>query len=169
MGARSDSTHDPFPREQALELIKRLPAYAKLALAVGRDEALPGPQRAALIGAGTYVVSPIGLVPGFIPLVGQLDDLWVLLRALRFALDGLSPLTRAEHLAAAGVTEAQLEDDFASVSELVAWTARRGRSATVRAAARGRRVGQSLSQRAERLRAEVQRQWAERSTNQPSE
>jgi len=166
MSTRSEST-DPFPREQATELVKRLPSYAKLAVAVGRDDALPGPQRAALIGAGTYVISPIGLVPGFVPLLGQLDDLWVLLRALRFALDGLSPQTRAEHLDAAGVTDDQIDADFSAVSDLVSWTGRRGRQAAVRAAARGQRLGRGVFSEARRLRAAAERRLAERPTDPP--
>ena len=165
MNNDGDPDLDAFPREQATDLVKRLPAYAKLALAIGRDDSVPASRRAALAGAGTYVVSPIGLVPGFIPLLGQLDDLWVLLRAVRFALDGLSPETRSEHLEAAGVTESQLEADFAAVSELVAWTARRGRSAAVRTAAGGRRLGQRISEQARTLRTEVERRLAERSDN----
>lgn len=156
MSSRSDSV-DPFPREEAVELVKRLPAYARLALAVARDDALPGRRRAALLGAGTYVVSPIGLVPGFIPLLGQLDDLWLLLRALRFALDGLSPQSRAEHLTAAGLTEAAMDADYASVGELLSWTARRGRFAAIRAAAGGRVLGRRISERATRLSRDLAR------------
>lgn len=151
MSTRS-SHNDPFPREQAVELVKRLPTYAKLALALGRDEALPGRHRAALIAAGTYVVSPIGLVPGFVPLLGQLDDLWILLRALRYALDGLSPQTRSRHLAAAGLTDAEMARDFSSVNDLVAWSGRRGRSVAVRTAAGGQQLGRRLANRANQVR-----------------
>lgn len=160
MSSPTDSD-DPFPRDQAVDLVRRLPAYARLALAVGRDDALPARQRAALIAAGTYVVSPIGLVPGFIPLLGQLDDLYVLLRAIRFALDGVSPQSRAEHLAVAEVTEDDLEADFVSVSDLVSWSARRGRATAVRAAAAGRRLGKGLSERAGRLREDIARRLEE--------
>lgn len=160
MSTRSPND-DSFPREQAVELVKRLPAYAKLALAVGRDEALPGPRRTALIAAGTYVVSPVGLVPGFVPLLGQLDDMWVLLKALRYALDGLSPQKKATHLAEADVTEVQMEEDMAAVSQLAAWSARRGRSTAVRAAAGGRRFGRRLSRGATRIRTDVARRVTE--------
>ncbi len=131
-------------------------------MAIGRDDALPLSQRAALVGAGTYVVSPIGLVPGFIPLVGQLDDLYVLLRAIRYALDGLAPVTRSAYLDAAEITEQDIEADFESVSEMVGWTARRGRNTAVRAAAGGLRAGRRLAGGAGRLRNELLRRLAER-------
>ena len=160
-GALND---DPFPREQATELVKRLPAYAKLALAVGRDERLPRSQRLALVGAGTYVVSPIGLVPGFLPLVGQLDDLYVLLRALRFALAGLPAHVRQSHLDEAGVSDADLERDFGAVAQMGGWAARRGRDAAGRAATKGAELGRGLWERASRIREDLERRMDERSS-----
>jgi uncharacterized membrane protein YkvA (DUF1232 family) len=49
------------------------------------DPALPWPAKIALGAAALYLVSPVDLVPDFIPLVGYLDDL--LLAAI--VLDGV--------------------------------------------------------------------------------
>lgn len=155
MEPAEESRDDPFPREQAVELVRRLPAYARLALAISRDTSLPTARRAALVGAGAYVASPVSLIPGFVPLLGQLDDLWVLLRAIRYALDGLSPDSREAHLDAASITEQDIDADSSSVNQLVAWSARRGRSTVIRAAAGSRSLGRRLSREASRLQQSV--------------
>lgn len=49
-----------------------------------RDHRLPVRGRMALGAALTYLVSPIQLIPNFIPVIGQLDDILVLMVALRY-------------------------------------------------------------------------------------
>ena len=49
-----------------------------------RDDRVPVEARSALVAGGAYVISPIDLIPGFIPMLGQLDDLLVALLGLRF-------------------------------------------------------------------------------------
>ena len=95
-------SEDPFPSEAFGALLRRLPRYARLAWAVGRDPALSRARRGAVLAGAAYLVSPIDLVPGIIPVLGQLDDLVVVLTTLRLALDGLSPARRQAHLARSG-------------------------------------------------------------------
>ena len=87
-----------FPRDEFSALIRRLPRYARLAWALGRDPRVSRSRRLAVLAGAAYVISPVDLVPGFIPLAGQLDDLFVALGAIRLALDGLKPEWRAERL-----------------------------------------------------------------------
>ena len=77
------SAEDPFPTARFTDLIRRLPRYAKLAWALGRDDRLSRSRRAALIAGAAYLASPIDLVPGIIPVAGQLDDAAAILFALR--------------------------------------------------------------------------------------
>jgi uncharacterized membrane protein YkvA (DUF1232 family) len=122
-----------------------MPAYARLGWALGRDPALSGGRRAAVLAAAAYVVSPIDLVPGIIPLAGQLDDAAVALLGLRFALRGLPASRRDAHLAAAGVTAAQLDQDLSTVRQSAAWLARgAGRVSARIGAGAGRFVGRGL-------------------------
>jgi len=125
-------------------LVRRLPAYARLGWALSREPALSRGRRAAVVAAAAYLVSPIDLVPGIIPLAGQLDDAAVALLGLRFALRGLPAARRDVHLAAAGVTASQLDEDLATVGRSAAWLARgagrlgvRASVAATRLAARG--------------------------------
>jgi hypothetical protein len=109
----------------------------------------------AIAGAAAYVVSPIDLVPGIIPLVGQLDDVAVALLAIRFALAGLDSDRRRAVLADAGLGEEDLTRDLATVGATSAWLVRSGARATTtsfRLAARG---GWSVLDRTVRLGRDV--------------
>ena len=117
---------DPFPTDRFAALLRRFPSYARLAWGLSRDGRLARGRRAAVLGAAAYLASPIDLVPGIIPFAGQLDDAAVALLGLRFALRGLPAEARAEHLAAAGISEAELDHDLVTVRQGAGWLARRG-------------------------------------------
>lgn len=134
-------------REEGGRLVRRLPTYAKLALAVGREPSLPAARRAALIGAGSYVLSPIGLVPGFVPVLGQLDDLWVLLAALRAGLEHLPSQRRDAVLAEAELTMNDLAKDLDAIRDLAAWSIRQGGSAARSLGRAGLRLGRQAAAR----------------------
>jgi uncharacterized membrane protein YkvA (DUF1232 family) len=114
-------------------LLRRLPSYARLAWRLGRDERLSGRRRAAVVGAAAYLVSPIDLVPGIIPVAGQLDDAAVALLGLRFALRGLSASEQRVHLEATGLTAADIDHDLKTVRMGAAWMLKRGARIGLRA------------------------------------
>lgn len=117
---------DPFPTARFRELLGRLPRYAKLAWSLARDERLPRSRRAALLAGAAYLASPIDLVPGIIPVAGQLDDAAAVLFALRTALNGLTPTARSAALADAGLEPGAIDDDLATVGATYAWLGRQG-------------------------------------------
>ena len=99
--------------------VKRLPAYVKMAASMARDERIPKKSKALLVTGGAYAVSPIDLLPGIIPVAGQLDDLYVILTAIQQAIR-LSPKDVAdEHLAKFEISREDIEHDLASVRNLV--------------------------------------------------
>jgi uncharacterized membrane protein YkvA (DUF1232 family) len=122
----ADRPEDGFPRERVLALVKRLPAYARLAWRLGRDPQLSSSRRAVLIAGAAYLASPIDLVPGIIPVAGQLDDAAAVLLAIRAALRGLPEAARQEHLAATDLSTALLDEDLATVRASAGWLLRRG-------------------------------------------
>jgi uncharacterized membrane protein YkvA (DUF1232 family) len=107
-------------------LVRRLPRYARLAWRLGRDPTLSRGRRTAVFGAAAYLASPIDLVPGIIPVAGQLDDAAVGLLALRFALRGLPATERTAHLEAVGVSLGDIDSDLVTVRRSAAWIVRRG-------------------------------------------
>jgi uncharacterized membrane protein YkvA (DUF1232 family) len=141
---------DPFPRELAIDLVKRVPAYARLAWGLSREPDLPRARRLALVGAVAYLVSPIDAIPGLIPVIGQVDDVLVVLLTLRFALAGLSPEVRRRHLAAAGLTEEDTAADLDAIAAMGAWLLRTGGRAGARASAVAIDVGGRWAARAGR-------------------
>ncbi len=71
---------------EAGKQIDDLPGFladlGRLLLRVSRDERVPRSAKLVAAGAGAYALSPLDLIPD-IPLLGQLDDLWVLMAAVR--------------------------------------------------------------------------------------
>jgi uncharacterized membrane protein YkvA (DUF1232 family) len=93
----------------------RLPKYAKLIWLLMKDPNLTAKERLALIAAAGYSISPIDAVPGVIPVIGQLDDLAVLLFAVRWVLSTM-PKERADaYLSESGLSMEVVEADFAFV------------------------------------------------------
>jgi len=62
-----------------------LPACVTLARRLRADPRVPWQARAAVIVAGLWVLSPIDLLPEFLPVIGPLDDVVVVALALRYA------------------------------------------------------------------------------------
>jgi uncharacterized membrane protein YkvA (DUF1232 family) len=147
---------DPFPRERFTALLGRLPRYARLAWRLARDDRLPRSRQAALIAGAAYLVSPIDLVPGIIPVAGQLDDAVAVLLAIRLALAGLSPAERDAALADAGLEPGSIDEDLRTIGATYAWLGRQGARLTWRTARSlgraGARIGRSLAARVRRER-----------------
>ncbi|HSW42934.1 MAG TPA: YkvA family protein [Patescibacteria group bacterium] len=117
---------DPFPRASFGALVGRLPRYLRLAWGLAGESRLSRMRRAGVLAAAAYLASPVDLVPGIIPVVGQLDDIAVALLALRAALRALDPATRERHLAAAGLAPGDIDQDLGALAAVAAWLARRG-------------------------------------------
>lgn len=154
----ADPGSDPFPRERFGSLIGRLPRYLRLAWGLVGEPSLPRSRKAAVLGAAAYLASPVDLVPGIIPVVGQLDDVAISILALRAALRALDEPTRLRVLTEAGLTQADLDSDLATVGLAARWLARRGYRlgvtltrlaalTAVRAAQTGARVGGRVATR----------------------
>jgi uncharacterized membrane protein YkvA (DUF1232 family) len=62
-----------------------LPACVTLARRLRTDPRVPWQAKAAVIVAGLWVLSPIDLLPEFLPVIGPLDDVVVVALALRYA------------------------------------------------------------------------------------
>ena len=116
---------EPNPVARLGETLGRLPRYLSLARSLAGDPAIARWRKAALAAGIVYLASPIDLVPGLIPVAGQLDDLAVVLLGLRVALQGATPAGRAAHLEEAGLAEADIGRDLAIVRGAAGWIARR--------------------------------------------
>ena len=62
-----------------------LPACVTAARRLRRDPAVPRRARVALLVAVVWVISPIDLLPEFLPVIGPLDDVVAVVLLLRYA------------------------------------------------------------------------------------
>jgi uncharacterized membrane protein YkvA (DUF1232 family) len=127
-------------RGQARALAGFVPDCVVLVKRLLGDRRVPRSRKVGLLLLVAYLASPIDLVPGIIPFAGQLDDAAVALLGLRFALRGLPPEVRAEHLEAVGIAERDLDHDLVTVRQGAGWLARRGGKLALRG---GRAVGRT--------------------------
>ena len=68
-----------------------LPACVTLVRRLRRDPRVPRRAKVAVVFAGLWVISPIDLIPEFLPVIGPLDDVVVVALALRYAARRVPP------------------------------------------------------------------------------
>jgi uncharacterized membrane protein YkvA (DUF1232 family) len=67
------------------ELAAFLPNCVRLVRRLRKDPAVPRRAKVAVVLAGLWVLSPIDLIPEFLPVIGPLDDVVVVALCLRYA------------------------------------------------------------------------------------
>jgi uncharacterized membrane protein YkvA (DUF1232 family) len=93
-------------------LVVKLPTYARVVWGIMRDPRTPIGLKGMLAAALAYVVFPIDLVPDAIPILGQADDLTVLLLVLDLFIQNAPPEVRTEHTTRAKNGTADLDRDL---------------------------------------------------------
>ena len=63
--------------------IKQLPAYLRLLAGLLTDRRVNGVDKLLVAGAIAYIVMPVDLIPDFIPFMGEVDDVFLLVIALQ--------------------------------------------------------------------------------------
>lgn len=102
-----------------LPLAGKAPLYARLLWSLASDARVPASRKALLGLAGAYIVSPLDLVPEWIPVLGAIDDVMVMVLVIDVFLEGLPEGLVAEKLVALGIPPSELEDDLARVRRVV--------------------------------------------------
>lgn len=100
-------------------LVVKLPTYARLVWGLMRDPRTPLGLKAILAAALAYVVMPMDLIPDAIPILGQADDLTVLLLTLDLFIQNAPAEVRAEHSIRARNGTADLDRDLARLRALM--------------------------------------------------
>jgi uncharacterized membrane protein YkvA (DUF1232 family) len=100
-------------------LVIKLPTYARMVWGLIRDPRTPVGLKAMLVAALAYVVLPVDLIPDMIPILGQADDLTVLLLVLDLFIQNAPAEVRAEHSARARNGTADLDRDLARLRLLM--------------------------------------------------
>ena len=63
--------------------VKQLPKYLKLLGGLVTDSRVSMVDKMLVLGAIAYIVMPVDLIPDFIPFLGEVDDLYLLILALQ--------------------------------------------------------------------------------------
>ena len=82
---------DRLPTGLLKDLATVLPACVTTARRLRRDRRVPRRVKVAVAFAGLWVLSPIDLIPEFLPVIGPLDDIVVVALALRYAARRVPP------------------------------------------------------------------------------
>ena len=68
----------------AREIVGLVPDVVRLLRSIIRDRSAPPDVRLVLVGLLAWILSPIDLIPEFIPVLGPLDDVVVAIVAMRY-------------------------------------------------------------------------------------
>jgi uncharacterized membrane protein YkvA (DUF1232 family) len=88
-----------------------------------RDPRLPWHAKAVAICVAAYALSPIDLIPDFVPVLGYLDDVVIVPLGIILAVRLIPPPFLAEHRAAAALAEARPMSRAGAVAIVAIWMA----------------------------------------------
>ena len=74
-------------KQTVVEYAKQLPQFLVLLWGLIRDPRVAMIDKALLAGAVAYIVTPMDWIPDFIPFLGEVDDVYLLVMALRRLLE----------------------------------------------------------------------------------
>ena len=100
-------------------IVLKLPTYVRLVWGMLRDPRTPLHLKGLLGAALLYVVTPVDLLPDALPIIGQADDLTVLLLVLDAFIHNAPAAVRLEHAERARNGTADLDRDLARLRLLL--------------------------------------------------
>ncbi|HYF83069.1 MAG TPA: YkvA family protein [Clostridia bacterium] len=98
-------------------IIGKLPCYSKLLFKLYKSRDIRRKHKVLLSMGIAYSLSPIELIPGIIPVAGQLDNIIVMLRCLKKVLNATDVEIRNKYLDEAGVTMEDISEDILLTKE----------------------------------------------------
>lgn len=80
-----------------VDTIRQLPNYGRLLAGLLTDRRVSALDKALVGAAVAYVIAPIDIIPDFVPVIGELDELFVLVMALQHLVTNADPQIVIEH------------------------------------------------------------------------
>jgi uncharacterized membrane protein YkvA (DUF1232 family) len=84
--------------QKTLTFLRHLPNFVRLYWRLFRDPRVSLLAKGVLIAAATYLALPVDLVPDLVPVLGQLDDIAVLIGACKVFIQLCPPDVVEEHV-----------------------------------------------------------------------
>src|SRR5256885_2346266 len=84
-------------KRTAMYYIRQLPNYVRLLGGLITDSRVGMLDKLLVFGAIAYIVTPIDLIPDFIPFFGEVDDLYILILALQRLIANSGRLVLRDH------------------------------------------------------------------------
>ena len=85
--ARAPSESEERPRTGAkrtvMDTIRQLPNYVRLLFGLLRDSRVAAIDKLLVAGAIAYILAPVDIIPDWIPFLGEVDDVFLLVTALQ--------------------------------------------------------------------------------------
>jgi len=66
-----------------MDTIRQLPNYVRLLFGLLRDKRVAAIDKLLVAGAIAYILAPVDLIPDWIPFLGEVDDVFLLVTALQ--------------------------------------------------------------------------------------
>lgn len=132
----------PRNMNEAVDTVRKLPTYARLIWGLARDPRVPPKQKLVLGGIAAYLAFPIDLIPDFIPVIGELDDLAVLILGLDWFIRNAPPDVVEEHMARIAKHDDTLSKDLESAGTLLEGRAKELRATLDKIVSRQREEGE---------------------------
>ncbi len=95
----------------------------------GRDPRVPWYAKALAIAVAAYALSPIDLIPDFIPVLGYLDDVILIPLGILLVVRLIPPAIMAEHRATATAAQQRPVSRTAAIVIVLVWVAAIGLAA----------------------------------------
>src|SRR5688500_17257127 len=105
------------------EWAKELKQHTLVAYFAARDPRTPWFARGLALLVAAYALSPIDLIPDFIPVLGYLDDLIIVPLGILLVVALIPPGIMAEHRAAAAAAREQPRSTAGAVAIIAVWAA----------------------------------------------
>ena len=84
-------------KRTVLHYIRQLPHFVRLLFGLISDPRVAMLDKLLVFGAIAYIVTPIDLIPDFIPFIGEVDDVYLLVIALQRLISNAGRLVLLDH------------------------------------------------------------------------
>ena len=70
-------------KRSLVRVVRQIPAYIRLLLGLMSDARVSRIDRFMVLAAAAYIISPLDFIPDFVPFLGEVDDIFLLMLALQ--------------------------------------------------------------------------------------